>query len=57
MQYDSNATRDALEALINGTVLSKYRGQIAPKNLFDLRPDLRTLMLLARLSATTSGVS
>lgn len=24
-------------------------GQIAPKNLFDLRPDLRTLMLLARL--------
>lgn len=24
-------------------------GQIAPKNLFDLRPDLRTMMLLARL--------
>jgi DUF1009 family protein len=24
-------------------------GQIAPKNLFDLRPDMRTLMLLARL--------
>jgi len=24
-------------------------GQIAPKNLFDLRPDLRTLMLLGRL--------
>ena len=24
-------------------------GQIAPKNLFDLRPDLRTLMLLAKL--------
>jgi len=24
-------------------------GQIAPKNLFDLRPDLRTLMMLARL--------
>jgi DUF1009 family protein len=24
-------------------------GQIAPRNLFDLRPDLRTLMLLARL--------
>ena len=24
-------------------------GQIAPKNLFDLRPDIRTLMLLARL--------
>lgn len=33
VQYDSNATRDALEALINGTVLSKYRGQIAPKNI------------------------
>ncbi len=24
-------------------------GQIAPKNLFDLRPDIRTLMLLARI--------
>lgn len=24
-------------------------GQIAPKNLFDLRPDLRTLMMLARI--------
>lgn len=24
-------------------------GQIAPKNLFDLRPDLRTLMMMARL--------
>jgi UDP-2,3-diacylglucosamine hydrolase len=24
-------------------------GQIAPKNLFDLRPDIRTLMMLARL--------
>ena len=24
-------------------------GQIAPKNLFDLRPDLKTLLLLARL--------
>ena len=24
-------------------------GQIAPKNLFDLRPDLRTVKLLARL--------
>jgi UDP-2,3-diacylglucosamine hydrolase len=24
-------------------------GQIAPRNLFDLRPDLRTLLMLARL--------
>ena len=24
-------------------------GQIAPKNLFDLRPDMKTLMLLGRL--------
>ena len=24
-------------------------GQIAPKNLFDLRPDWKTLLLLARL--------
>ena len=24
-------------------------GQIAPRNLFDLRPDVRTMMLLARL--------
>lgn len=31
--YDSTATRDSLDALINGTNLSKYRGQIAPKNI------------------------
>ena len=24
-------------------------GQIAPKNLFDLRPDLKAMLLLARL--------
>lgn len=32
-----------------GVTESIMVGQIAPKNLFDLRPDLRTLMLLARL--------
>lgn len=32
-----------------GVKKSVMVGQIAPRNLFDLRPDLRTLMLLARL--------
>lgn len=32
-----------------GAAQAIMAGQIAPKNLFDLRPDLRTLMLLARL--------
>lgn len=32
-----------------GATESIMVGQIAPKNLFDLRPDLRTLMLLARV--------
>ena len=32
-----------------GATESVMVGQIAPKNLFDLRPDLRTLMLLARV--------
>lgn len=33
VQYDSTTTRDALDAFINGTPLSQYRGQIAPKNI------------------------
>ena len=33
VQYDSAATASALDALINSTALSKYRGQIAPKNI------------------------
>lgn len=32
--YDSAATRDALDAFINGTKLNKYRGKIAPRNAF-----------------------
>lgn len=31
--YDSTATRDSLEAFINGSELSKYRGRITPKNI------------------------
>lgn len=31
--YDSTATRDSLEAFINGSELAKYRGRIAPKNI------------------------
>lgn len=38
VQYDSTATRDALDAFINGSVLSKYRGQIAPKNIARNKP-------------------
>lgn len=33
----------------HGVTQTVMVGQIAPKNLFDLRPDLRTLMMLARL--------
>ncbi len=33
VQYDSNATRDALDAFISSTNLQRYRGQIAPKNI------------------------
>ena len=29
-------------------------GQIAPRNLFDLRPDMRTLMLLGKLKETNA---
>lgn len=36
--FKSQGAKDAIMA-----------GQIAPKNLFDLRPDMRTLLLLARL--------
>ncbi len=32
-----------------GVTEAVMMGQIAPKNLFDLRPDLRTLMILARV--------
>jgi DUF1009 family protein len=32
-----------------GTTEAVMMGQISPKNLFDLRPDLRVLMILARL--------
>lgn len=35
--------------LNHGATQAVMVGQIAPRNLFDLRPDLRTLMMLARL--------
>ncbi len=35
VSYDSTATRDYLENLINSTNLKKYRGQIAPRNAFN----------------------
>jgi hypothetical protein len=38
VSYDSEATKNALDAFINGTNLSKYRGQIAPKNTAHLKP-------------------
>lgn len=33
VSYDSDATRDALEALVNGSNLKDYRGKVAPKNI------------------------
>ena len=35
VSYDSAATRDTFEALINSTDLAKYRGKIAPRNAFN----------------------
>jgi len=35
VSYDSTATRDTLNALIEATGLKKYRGQIAPRNAFN----------------------
>jgi hypothetical protein len=37
VSYDSTATRDTFEALINATGLGKYRGQITPRNVFNSR--------------------
>lgn len=33
VQYDSDTTKNQLEALINNSALKNYRGQIAPKNI------------------------
>ncbi len=33
VQYDNATTQNALDGFINGSVLSKFRGQIAPKNI------------------------
>lgn len=38
VSYDSDATKNALDSFINSTNLSKYRGQIAPKNIARLKP-------------------
>ncbi len=35
VSYDSKATQDTFEALIKSSGLSKYRGQIAPRNAFN----------------------
>ena len=35
VSYDSTATRDTLDALINSTGLGKYRGTVAPRNVFN----------------------
>ncbi|MBS0504935.1 MAG: carboxypeptidase regulatory-like domain-containing protein [Proteobacteria bacterium] len=35
VSYDSTATRDTLDALINASGLSKYRGKVAPRNGFN----------------------
>lgn len=35
VSYDSTATRDYLDNLINSTGLGKYRGKIAPRNAFN----------------------
>jgi hypothetical protein len=57
VSYDTNATRDTFEALINSTDLGKYRGKIAPRNAFNSRWFTRFDLHLAQEIPTGVGAS
>lgn len=60
VQYDTGpngATATALDALINGTELAKYRGQIAPKNIARSRAFTRIDLHLEQELPTFVGAS
>ncbi|WP_174298603.1 TonB-dependent receptor [Sphingomonas bacterium] len=55
--YDSPATQQALDGYINGSVLKKYRGQIAPKNIDRNRANTRIDLHLEQQIPTFVGGS
>lgn len=57
VQYDSTATRDSLNTLIETTDLKKYRGQIAPKNIARSRAFTRIDLHLEQQIPTFVGGS
>jgi hypothetical protein len=57
VSYDSVATQQALDSYINGTVLKKYRGQIAPKNIDRNRANTRIDLHLEQEIPTFVGGS
>lgn len=57
VSYDTTATRDALDSLINNTSLADYRGQIAPKNIARSRAFTRIDLHLEQQIPTFIGKS
>ncbi len=57
VSYDTTATRDSLETLINNTALKKYRGQIAAKNIARSRANTRIDLHLEQELPTFIGNS
>ena len=55
--YDTQATKDALEAVINSTALKDYRGKIAPRNLARSRAYTRLDLHLEQQIPTFVGKS
>ncbi|MBS0480373.1 MAG: TonB-dependent receptor [Proteobacteria bacterium] len=57
VSYDSTTTQNALDTLISGSVLNKYRGQIAPKNIARSRAFTRIDLHLEQELPTFVGKS
>ena len=57
VSYDSAATQTALDSYINNSVLKKYRGQIAPKNIDRNRANTRIDLHLEQQIPTFVGGS
>ena len=57
VSYDSTATQDTLETLINNSQLKKYRGMIAPKNIARSRANTRIDLHLEQEIPTFIGKS
>jgi hypothetical protein len=57
VSYDTAATRDSFEALINSTGLGKYRGRITPRNAFNSKWFTRFDLHVAQQIPTGIGSS